>query len=197
MKKRESMHTDKKPNMNIFFLHWNPRICARWHLDKHVVKMILESCQLLCGAHWMTDSEFEPVYKITHKNHPCAKWVRESLSNYKWLVMLTAELCSEYTYRYERVHKCQSMLKDLISNLPPIVDNGLTYPARAMPDKYKKSDPMISYRLYYLHDKTRILSWKKRDNPPWSGLTDDEVNLSSLSGTDVGVIFYPGNFVNY
>lgn len=39
--------------MNIFVLHWKPRKCARWHVDKHVVKMILETCQLLYTAHWI------------------------------------------------------------------------------------------------------------------------------------------------
>jgi hypothetical protein len=38
--------------MNIFVLHWKHRKCARWHLDKHIVKMLLEYCQLLYTAHW-------------------------------------------------------------------------------------------------------------------------------------------------
>lgn len=50
-----NVFTEKGVNeMNIFILHWNPRKCARWHVDKHVVKMILETCQLLYTAHWIS-----------------------------------------------------------------------------------------------------------------------------------------------
>ena len=38
--------------MNIFILHLNQRKIARWHVDKHVIKMLLETCQLLYTAHW-------------------------------------------------------------------------------------------------------------------------------------------------
>lgn len=154
--------------MNIFFLHWNPRICAKWHGNKHVLKMIIECCQLLASAHWMTESKYEPQYKLTHKNHPCAKWVRESLWNYKWVAILTKELCKEYTYRYGKVHKCEGVLVDLVKNLPPIKDVGMTCPALAMPDIYKReNEPEKSYRLYYKNDKQKLHVWKKRDAPDW------------------------------
>lgn len=156
--------------MNIFFLHWHPRICALFHCNKHVIKMILESVQLLASAHWMTNSKYKPTYKLTHKNHPCSKWVRESLSNYQWLVLLTIELCKEYTFRYGKVHKCQheNMIKDLKNNLPDIPDIGITMPALAMPDDYKISDnPIVCYRLYYNMDKKSLHNWKKRSIPNW------------------------------
>jgi hypothetical protein len=77
--------------MNIFYLDKSPYTCARYHCDKHVVKMILETAQLLCGAHWATGGTAQ--YKPTHLNHPCAIWVRKSLSNYKWLCELGFNLC--------------------------------------------------------------------------------------------------------
>ena len=40
--------------MNIFFLDWDTEKCAKYHCDKHVVKMILETAQLLCGAPHVT-----------------------------------------------------------------------------------------------------------------------------------------------
>lgn len=40
------------PKMNIFVLHSNPNKAARWHADKHVIKMLLESVQMLYTAHW-------------------------------------------------------------------------------------------------------------------------------------------------
>jgi len=63
--------------MNIFFLDFDTEKCAKYHCDKHVVKMILETAQLLCGTHWVIGSE--APYKLSHKNHPCAIWTRESL----------------------------------------------------------------------------------------------------------------------
>ncbi len=164
--------------MNIFFLHLDPKKCAQMHLDKHVVKMILESAQLLCTAHHVSIEEkkskdpnyepkFVPTYKLTHKNHPSAIWTRTSLGNYKWLVELAKELCFEYTYRYGKIHKCQEIILDLEKNLPPIPNDGFTPPLLAMPDEYKDSDPVESYRQYYFFDKSHMHFWKKRETPEW------------------------------
>jgi hypothetical protein len=38
--------------MNLFVLSANPTEAAEAHADKHVVKMILEACQMLYSAHW-------------------------------------------------------------------------------------------------------------------------------------------------
>jgi len=151
--------------MNIFFLSLIPRICALLHVDKHVIKMILESCQLLCGAHYMSDSNYKPVYKLTHKNHPSAIWVRESVTNYNWLVEMSLELCKEYTYRYGKVHKCEEYIQQLKINKPPIEDKGFTQPRLAMPDIYKGSDSVEAYRAYYFFEKRKLFHWKKRNMP--------------------------------
>ena len=154
--------------MNIFYLHWVPAICAQMHVNKHVVKMILETTQLLCSAWHMTDpshSIYKPIYRLTHKNHPSSKWTRESIDNYKWLCTLGLALCYEYTYRYEKTHKCQSYLIDLSNNIPPLDDVGFTKPKLAMPDEYKSDDTIQSYRLYYLKEKHRLFNWKKRQVP--------------------------------
>ena len=153
--------------MNIFFLHWDPRICAMMHVDKHVVKMILESTQMLCTTHHTTGSTYIPPYKMTHKNHPCNIWLRESQSNYMFLVKLGEELCKEYTYRYGKIHKCQEYIKELGKNIPPITDKGFTQPAQAMPNMYKSKDSVEAYRAYYYFDKMNLHSWKKRDIPEW------------------------------
>lgn len=153
--------------MNIFFLSYITQVCAQEHVDKHVVKMILETCQLLCSAHYVSDSSFTPPYKLTHKNHPCAIWVRKSLSNYKWLVDLGLELCKEYTHRYSKIHATQKHLMTLSTNLPPIEDLGFTEPVQAMPDEYKNEDPIIAYRNYYNADKKKLHSWKNRPKPSW------------------------------
>ena len=153
--------------MNIFFLDYDVVECAKYHCDKHVVKMILESAQLLCGAHHVTNSKLDIPYKLSHKNHPCSIWVRESLSNYLYLCELGLELCKEYTYRYEKRHKSQDVIEWCVTNNVNICDKGITQPAKAMPDEYKVKDVIQSYRNYYIGAKKDFASWKKRNVPTW------------------------------
>jgi hypothetical protein len=153
--------------MNIFFLHIDPKICAQYHCDKHVVKMILEYTQLLCCVWHVIDPNHEiytPPYKMTHKNHPCAIWVRKSLTNYKWLCDLAICLCKEYTLRYKKTHKCENLIIELTNNLPKI-DSGWTYPPKAMPDEFKKDSTLMSYKTYYKYGKSHLHSWSGRDKP--------------------------------
>lgn len=151
--------------MNIFLLSWDVKKCAEYHCDKHVVKMILESAQLLCSPHWVLGGE--APYKLAHKNHPCSIWVRNSLSNYKYLCSLGLALCDEYTYRYGKRHKSQDIIEWCMGNLPNIEDKGVTAPALAMPDQYKEKDPINSYRNYYIGDKSSFAHWKNRKIPEW------------------------------
>lgn len=153
--------------MNIFFLHIIPLICAQMHVDKHVVKMILETTQLLCSAHHMTNSKYKCCYKLTHKNHPCAVWTRKSENNYIWLCELGIELCKEYTYRYGKQHKCQEYILELSKNIPTFPKLGFTTPSLAMPEIYHSSDFTESYRHYYFFEKQDLFSWKKRGAPEW------------------------------
>ena len=154
--------------MNIFFLDTDVKKCAEYHVDKHVVKMVLETAQLLCGAHHVTEQVTERVpYKLSHKNHPCAIWVRESLSNYLYLCELGLELCKEYTYRYGKRHKSQDVIEWCVINKPNILDIGFTEPAKAMPDEYKVSSVVESYRNYYMGAKSGFAVWKNRETPYW------------------------------
>lgn len=156
-----------KLKMNIFFLDLNTKECAKMMVNSHVVKMILEHTQLLCSVHHIINSEYKPPYKLTHKNHPCAIWVRESLSNYLYLIELTLEICKEYTHRYGKTHKCEQYVSELKENLPEIPDIGFTTPALAMPNEYKEKDPVTSYRNYYIYGKTKLHIWKNREKPEW------------------------------
>jgi hypothetical protein len=153
--------------MNIFLLDYDVKKCAQSHVDKHVVKMILETAQLLCGVHWITDSQSAAPYKLSHKNHPCSIWTRESLSNYLYLCELGLELCYEYTYRYGKRHKSQDVIEWCVVNKPNIEDKGFTEPAKAMPDEYKVDDAVESYRNYYCGAKSGFASWKGREIPEW------------------------------
>ena len=151
--------------MNIFFLDWDTEKCAKYHCDKHVVKMILETAQLLCGVHWATGGE--APYLLSHKNHPCAIWARESYSNYVWLTDLGFALCNEYQNRYGKIHKSKSILDWCLVNRPNIPDIGLTPQPKAMPDEYKVDSVVESYRNYYRGAKSSFAVWKNREKPFW------------------------------
>ena len=156
--------------MNIFFLDENPTLSAQYHVDKHVVKMILETAQLLCSVHHVTDQDTDQVpYKLSHKNHPCAVWARQSLSNYLYLCELGLELGKEYTYRYGKRHKSIEVIEWCIVNKPNIPDIGFTTPAMAMPDEFKVDSVVESYRNYYMGAKISLASWKNREKPFWFG----------------------------
>jgi hypothetical protein len=158
--------------MNIFFLDFNPQKAAEYHCDKHVVKMILETAQLLYSAHWELAPTGLPegAYRKTHVNHPCAIWVRESLSNYRWLADLGYWLCREYRFRYgNKTHKTEAHILWLRANHPAgIVDIGATPPRQAMPDEYKHPDPVTAYRIYYVENKLMlrgIVKYTRRKYP--------------------------------
>lgn len=151
--------------MNIFVLDADVKKCAEYHCDKHCVKMILESTQLLCGVHGFVGNA--APYKMTHKNHPCSIWARESLSNYEWLLSLALELCNEYTFRYSKKHKCEEVLNWCKENKPNIPEKGITTFALAMPEAYKIGNAVASYRAYYLFEKKHIAQWTKREKPVW------------------------------
>jgi hypothetical protein len=151
--------------MNIFILDYNPKKCAEYHANSHVVKMVLETSQILCGVHWVQGNE--APYKLSHRNHPCSIWARESLSNYLYLCELGLELCKEYTYRYGKRHKSQDVIEWCLINKPNIADKEFTEPARAMPDEYKSNCVVESYRNYYMGEKSKIAVWKNRETPEW------------------------------
>jgi len=154
--------------MNIFFLDWDVKKCSQYHCDKHVVKMILETAQLLCSAHHITNQVTDQIpYKLSHKNHPCAIWVRESLSNYLYLCELGLELSKEYTYRYGKRHKSQDVIEWCLTNRVNIPDKGFTEPPKAMPDEFKVKDVVQSYRNYYMGPKSKFAVWKNRNVPEW------------------------------
>lgn len=150
--------------MNIFILDKNPKICAEYHNDKHCIKMILESAQLLCSVHWLNGSN--APYKLTHKNHPCSIWVRKSYSNYRWLCDLSKNLCHEYTFRFGKRHKTEDVIDYCINNQPNITDIGITSFVKVLPEEYNINDDVIEcYRAYYKYGKSNLIKYTKRDIP--------------------------------
>lgn len=154
--------------MNIFVLSPTPSVCAKMHCDKHVVKMILESAQMMCTAHHLhPNGDYDIPYKKTHINHPCSKWVRDSKQNYQWLYDLTKYLNDEYKFRYNKDvdHKSWTVVKDL--PVPDIPNVPMTRWARAMPDECKIGNDVVeSYKTYY-KTKGKILTYKNRVRPRW------------------------------
>lgn len=153
--------------MNIFYLDNDPYVAASMQCDKHVVKMILESAQLLSTAHHEIDGE-SPAYKPTHKNHPSAVWVRQSGDHYAWLYAHMEGLGLEYTKRYGKVHR--TILNHADSLLEPpkgIPEVGFTDPPPCMPDEYKCTDIVTSYRNYYRGAKAYMAQWNHSEQPEW------------------------------
>ena len=150
--------------MNIFVLHRHPTTAAKMQCDKHVVKMILESAQMLCTV--VRVLGIEAPYRATHKNHPCTIWARRTQQNWNWLIEHALALCAEYTKRYGKVHKSQQHIEWCQSLSIKLPTTGLTPFAQAMPDKYKNRCAVKAYRAYYHGEKARFAKWKS-GAPKW------------------------------
>lgn len=151
--------------MNIFILDRGPINAAKQQIDKHIVKMPLETAQILCSA-LVRHGKRETPYRQTHKNHPCTLWAGDTRSNFLWLTEHGVALSEEYTRRYGRRHKSQDVIEWCAKHHKIIPDGDHTTFAQAMPDKYKDKDPVIAYRSYYKGDKSAIATWKQ-NKPVW------------------------------
>ena len=156
--------------MNIFYLDRDPKIAAQMMCDKHVVKMILESAQMLSTAHRVVDGDDRAdkggFYKMAHKNHPSTKWVRASKKNYEWLWNHMDALMKEYTYRYGKHHATERLRNILF--MPPLnIDREapFTDPPQCMPDYCKGEDTVLAYQNYYILEKSGFARWTKRETP--------------------------------
>ncbi len=152
--------------MNIFILDTNIKKCARYHCDQHVVKMILESVQIMCTA--LNKKGFNTPYKSTHIKHPCVLWTEESYDNFLWLSKSAYALNDEYRYRYEKDgdHKSINILKEITYSKYESL--GRTEFVQAMPDKFKvPGDAVSAYRKFYLGEKMKFAKWTRRKAPYW------------------------------
>ena len=182
--------------MNIFILNENPIRAAQEQCDKHVVKMIVESAQMLSTAHRMLDGYVEKrasksgkrmvnywvhpnsnmeetLYKAVHHGHPCTVWTMESLANYAWHYEHFCALSIEYEYRYKKKHATFEKLEEILSippkNIPQNV--GQTPFKLAMqhePQCMHEEDPVRSYQEYYYTKRDRFdMKWTERPVPDW------------------------------
>jgi len=184
--------------MNIFYIDECPRTAAQMQCDKHVVKMIVESGQMLSTAHrlldgveyfdqtyngrkirrWRLEDMRENVlYKSVHMNHPCTIWTRENSANYLWHYDHFIALCDEYTYRYGKIHSTDTQLRVLLSLLPNNIPHSdeITTPALAMEESCKTNrDPIECYRRFYETKQNRFtMHWSKRHVPEWFHFYDE------------------------
>ena len=130
--------------MNIFYLNENPKIAAIEHNDKHCVKMVLEYAQMLSTAHRECDGDDRAdslsLYKRAHRNHPSTVWTRENEVQYSWLYQLFIALADEYSYRYEKIHATDLLLRAVLEQPP---------------DKIKRDEPLeIKVNLEFVAAKT-------------------------------------------
>ena len=152
--------------MNIFVLSEDPIEAAIMQCDQHVVKMPLETAQMLCTAYPV---EIAP-YGRTHFNHPCNIWLRESRANYEWLIIHGLALCDEYRFRYHKDHKSEDIIFWCWANMDKLnfEKNEATPHPIAMDAQYKLSTVIESYRHFYTQSKVRFAKWNNgRSAPIW------------------------------
>ena len=182
--------------MNIFILDEDPILAAQQQCDKHVVKMVLESGQMLSTAHRMLDGikhralsksgkrtvnhwrmedsvMDQQLYKAVHTRHPCTVWSMETKANYDWHYAHFIALCEEYTHRYNKQHMTQNKLQHLLKDAPANIPTGarLTPFKLAMgaaPECIDVDNPVQSYRKFYCTKRTRFsMDWTNRPTPTW------------------------------
>jgi len=151
--------------MNIFYLHKDPREAARLQYNKHVVKMILESAQMLCTAHHCYGDKWQKEnvpYKQAHLNHPSTVWARRSKATYMWLFKHMMGLGYEYWLRYGKQHLSISKCSMFLSK-PPVHIQGEEFvqPPQAMPDEYKDPCSIQAYWNYYIGEKHIVVNLNK------------------------------------
>lgn len=158
--------------MNIFVLDKDPELSAQMLCDRHVSKMILETAQMLTAV---ADRYKHPtLYKVTHKNHPCTLWAGDSYANWKWLCENGLAMEREKILRTDKGHISAEVIRWYLSNNygPPKSSSLITPFALAMPEQYRGSDPVKSYRDYYLGEKQffkdgKRPKWTKTLPPTW------------------------------
>jgi hypothetical protein len=161
--------------MNLFYLDPDPKACAAAHCDKHVVKMIIETAQLLSTAVRVHKPNAENVYKTSHLNHPSAIWVRANRSNYLWALTLLHYLGLEYSMRYGKQHKTiREVMPALHKNADLFPEGKFFAPPQVVPEQHKQEDTVAAYRAYY-HDKLHFIAYRNLGWPAWLARPPQEI----------------------
>jgi hypothetical protein len=156
--------------MNIFYLDRDIERAVRYHCDSHVVKMALETAQILCTTRHRYGAP--APYKPTHAKHPSVLWAGDSTRHFDWLVRFGKALCAEYTFRYGKRHASEDII-DEMAPPPEMPDAGWRDPPQAMPDTCKRDDSVEAYRAYYRAGKAYFAKWTKRPVPAFMNVAED------------------------
>lgn len=152
--------------MNIFVVDpQNIKYNAEMLDDKRVVKMVLETAQLLASAIHMSGGR--ATYKLTHKNHPCSVWVRTNKGNYLWLLQLFGHLCVEYSHRFGKVHKCEQYYKEFETGMFQLEDQKI-FNQHPNCTTFKDKPVYEAYKLYMVekwNNDKRQPKWTNRTKP--------------------------------
>jgi hypothetical protein len=162
--------------VNFFYLDKDPKKCAKYYCNKHILKIPIEICQILSKVHYEINSKID--YNKIYKNSSVVKntigpycWVKESLDNYIWANKLGLELINEYKFRYNKTeHKTESILHFLYENLPNLPKIGITkFKGTNKYDmfQYISNDPIICARYNYAEMKCINDKWNKDGPPDW------------------------------
>ena len=170
--------------MNIFVTDLCPILSAKALDNKRLVKMILESAQLLSAAIYLNSDEtvYPDIYKPTHLKHPCTIWASENRSNWLWLYDHFMALCAEYTFRYGKEHKSQSLSAALLkySTCLPDAKDKTPFANCTKSDDLKCNfknhpDTLEAYQQYlcvkWNNDKFKP-KWTNREAPQWYKIDD-------------------------
>jgi hypothetical protein len=179
--------------VNIFVTNIDPILSAQSLDDSRVVKMTLETAQMLSTV-------FDVAYRPTHKNHPCVLWARKDYRNKSWLIRHGLGLSWEYTYRFGRVHASHAVIFHVMQLAEALAGCSLSRMERPVewvvcgdhPYDVGNGEPFLAYQ-YILNRKwendKRSPKWTRRGPPSWkdsgsvpgtraasSAHTEDQVN---------------------
>lgn len=149
--------------MNIFYTNSNPITCATILCDQHIIKMPIESAQMLATAvrsYGITDHR---LYRSTHVKHPCTIWVRNSRACANWLLDHGYALCEEYTNRFNKRHKTLDQLHIVKQYLYVIPDGPFSEPPACVPEQFKHLNIEAAYRSALAK---KHIEWTLKGRPP-------------------------------
>lgn len=176
--------------MNIFALDNDPVKAAKYLCDKHIVKMPTESAQMVSTLirlqygsqraitkangeritypYALEDETNQIIPLVSHPNHPCTQWLKQSRANFDWHLEYWSEMLTEYSRRYGKIHKAAEYFNFCLDYAPFLryVGKGRTPFAQAVKE-YTREDPVEAYRVYYIKDKARFAKWKTGNVPEW------------------------------
>ena len=156
--------------MNLFWLDKDPATNARYHCDKHVVKMTVETAQVLSTVIHLHEGDTTGLYRKTHPHHPCTVWAAQSQDNFEEAIILLMCLGTEYTHRFDKIHKSMLLASPLMAAVQTVQSFPYSRPTTkplAMPDEYKGTSTVASYRRYYNGEKAGMRKYTRRDVPAW------------------------------